>query len=201
MKHLEFEKLVKNFEGLLSLAEEQEVSGHLKQCAECAASAEKLEKFFGYARTDKAGQVSQADTARLLNIFKPEKNVSETGAPGFGQRWLASLVFDDWQTALNERFSAATDSRHLLYRVAEEQFEVDLRIHFAGGKCYLSGQVFPNCGPQGATAEIFSENEREKVSLNNYCEFVFPPLPEGLYDFRINSGGQIIEIEHLSLIS
>jgi hypothetical protein len=197
MKHLEFEKLVKNFEGLLPLAEEQKISGHLRKCAECAALAAKLESFFDYVqKSGQNEQVSQADTARLLNIFKPPKVVSPP--PSFGQRLLAGLVFDDWQTALGERFAAA-DSRNLLYRAGE--FEIDLRLLFTGGKCLLSGQVFPACR-QPASAEIFSgEVVREKVFLNDYCEFVFPPLKEGIYSFRFESGGNIIEIENLSLIN
>jgi hypothetical protein len=195
MKHPEFEKLVKNFEGRLALNEQQEVSEHLRACAECAASAAKLENFFRYANAEN-GQVSQADTVRLLNVFKPQKPASGKGESKL-KRLFASLVFDDWQMALNERF-AATDSRHLLYQA--EDFEVDLRLLFAGGKCSLSGQIFPDC-VENATAEIFSEDVSEKIFLNNYCEFVFPPLKEGIYNFRVNSGEKIIEIENLSLVN
>ncbi|MGC2238385.1 MAG: hypothetical protein WA584_19680 [Pyrinomonadaceae bacterium] len=197
MKHPEFEKLVKSFEGLLPMSEEQEISSHLRVCALCGAQARKLESFFGYVNAGKTAPVSQADTARLLNVFKrPEKSISATGE-SFVERLLAGLVFDDWQTALSERF-VADDSRHLLYRAG--QFEIDLRLHFADGKCRLSGQVFPDCGKQ-ASAEIFSENASEKVFLNDYCEFVFPPVAEGTYDFRIDSNGKLIEIENLSLIN
>jgi len=195
MKHPEFEKLVKNFEGRLALNDAQKVSEHLQACAACAASAAKLENFFRYVNAEN-GQVSQADTARLLNIFKPEKPASVKGESKI-KRLFASLVFDDWQMAVNERFAAA-DSRHLLYQA--EDFEVDLRLLFAGGKCHLSGQIFPDC-IQHATAEIFSEETSEKIFLNNYCEFVFPPVKEGIYNFRVNSGEKIIEIENLSLVN
>ena len=195
MKHIEFEKLVNNFEGLLSITEEQEVSEHLRGCAICSAQARKLNNLFSYVQTVKSEQVSQADTARLLNIFKPPKTVS---APvnSFGKRLLASLVFDDWQMAVQERF-AATDSRHLLYRA--EQFEVDLRLNFVAGKCQVSGQIFPDC-EKPATVELFSEETSEKIFLNEYYEFVFSPVKEGVYNFRINSNGIIVEIENLSLV-
>jgi hypothetical protein len=195
MKHLKFEKLVNNFEGSLSLAEEQEVSGHLRACAECRALAAGLENFFRYANADKNREVSQADTARLLNIFKPRKIIS-AGGESTVKKLLAALVFDDWQMALQERL-AMSDSRHLLYRA--EPFEVDLRLHFAGGSCQVSGQVFPDCA-SSATAEIFSAGTGEKVFLNDCGEFVFPPLKEGIYNFRINTGGTTIEIENLSLV-
>jgi hypothetical protein len=197
MKHPEFEKLVKSFEGLLPMSEEQEISSHLRVCAACGAQARKLESFFGYVNSGKTEPVSQADTARLLNVFKPERRISSAKGESFAGRLFANLVFDDWQTALSERF-AVDDSRHLLYRAGE--FEIDLRLHFADGKCLVSGQIFPDCGKLG-NAEIFSENASEKVFLNDYCEFVFLPVGEGIYNFRINSNGKLIEIENLSLIN
>ena len=199
MKHPEFEKLVRSFEGLLPVSEEQEISSHLRVCALCGAQARKLESFFGYVNAGrKSVLVSQADTARLLNIFKqPERRISSAKGETFAERLFANLVFDDWQTALGERF-VADDSRHLLYRAGE--FEIDLRLHFADGRCRLSGQIFPDCGKLGS-AEIFSETTSEKVFLNDYCEFVFSPFPEGIYNFRIDSNGKLIEIENLSLIN
>lgn len=196
MKHPEFEKLVRSFEGLLPMSEEQEISSHLRACAVCGAQARKLESFFGYVSAGKTEPVSQADTARLLNVFKPGKSISAK-SESFVERLFANLVFDDWQTALSERF-VADDSRHLLYRAG--RFEIDLRLHFTDGKCLVSGQIFPDCGKR-ASAEIFSETASEKVFLNDYCEFVFPPFQEGIYDFRIDSNGKLIEIENLSLIN
>lgn len=196
MKHLKFEKLVNNFEGSLSLAEEREVASHLRECGECGALAARLENFFRYASADKNASVSPADTARLLNIFKP-RNAPRAPSESIIKKLLAALVFDDWQTALQERL-AMSDARHLLYRA--DQFEVDLRLHFSGGICQVSGQVFPDCA-SSATAEIFSAGTSEKIFLNDYGEFVFPPLKEGVYNFRLNSGGTTIEIENLSLVN
>lgn len=195
MKHIEFEKLVNNFEGSLPLAEMQEIAGHLSECAECSGQAAKLESFFGYANADQKEAVPQPTTAGLLNVFKPSK-ASPAEKPSLVKRLFASLIFDDWQTALNERFVAG-DSRQLLYRA--EDFELDLRLTFASGKCRLSGQVFPNC-EQSAFAEISSEEIRERAFLNDYCEFSFPPLTEGIYKFRLVSGGAVVEIENLFLV-
>lgn len=198
MKHIEFEKLVNNFEGLQSPAEAREVTGHLRACFECAALNAKLENFFRYAGAGRNSEVSQADTARLLNIFKPKGEVSVKNESAF-KRLLAGLIFDDWQTVLHERL-AISDSRHLLYRAG--QFEIDLRLHFTGGSCQVSGQVFPDCTlPAAATAELFSAETSEKVFLNDCGEFVFPPLKEGAYNFRVNSGGTTVEIENLSLVN
>jgi hypothetical protein len=216
MKHLEFEKLVDGFEGFrLPLDDEKrrrEVSEHLRECEECAARAAKLEIFFRYVKADKNAEVSQADTAALLNIFKP-KGKAAAAASGRGskiKRLLASLMFDDWQMVLQERLNFS-DSRQLLYRAGE--FEVDLRLDFAvggngsGGSCQVSGQVFPDCGSSAvpaASAELYSAAAGatgEKVFLNDCGEFVFPPLKEGIYNFRLSSGETTIEIENLSLVS
>jgi hypothetical protein len=196
MKHPEFEKLVNKFEGTQSAAEEREVSAHLRACAKCAARAARLESFFRYAGAAKNAEVSQRQTAALLNIFRPKRQISAAERGSLVKRLLADLVFDDWRTALPERL-AVSDSRHLLYRAG--QFEIDLRLHFAGGGCQVSGQVFPDC-TSPADAEIFSAETSEKVFLNDCGEFVFPSLKEGIYNFRLNSGETSIEIENLSLV-
>lgn len=194
MKHIEFEKLVNNFEGLLSFYEAEELSQHLIECGQCASEAEKLKDFFAYVKADKTEQVSQATTARLLNIFRAKKNVAAQSS-SFSKRLFAKLVFDDWQTALSERY-AAGDSRQLLFQA--DEFEFDLRLNFYDGKCQLTGQIFPDCG-ESSSVEIFSENASEKVLLNDYCEFSFSPLKEGIYSIRFSLGETIIEIENLSL--
>ncbi|HEX8735742.1 MAG TPA: hypothetical protein VF721_10490, partial [Pyrinomonadaceae bacterium] len=155
------------------------------------------ESFFRYVSGGKNAEVSQSQTALLLNIFRPKRQISATTArESLVKRLLANLVFDDWQTAFAERL-AVSDSRHLLYRAA--QFEIDLRLHFAGGGCQVSGQVFPDCALP-ASAELFSAETSEKVFLNDCGEFVFPSLKEGIYNFRLNSGETTVEIENLSLV-
>lgn len=214
MKHLEFEKLLNGFESLEPPAAEaqaearREISAHLQACAECAARAAGLESFFRYVQADKNAEVSQADTAALLNIFRPKRNVSDAAAGGRLRRGgtkiktlLASLVFDDWQTVLHERLAFSTDSRQMLYRAG--QVEVDLRLHFTGGNCRVSGQVFSECASSDApaNAELSSAETSEKVFLNDCGEFVFPALKEGIYNFRLDSGETTIEIENLSLVN
>jgi hypothetical protein len=200
MKHIEFEKLLRGFEGLRSPAEEREEAEHLRSCAECARLAAGAESFFRYVKAVKSAEVPQADTARLLNIFQPKKLVSAEKESKL-KKLLASLVFDDWlETDLPQERLAVSDSRHLLYRAGE--FEVELRISFAAdGKCQVSGQVFPDCSAPEATAEFRSAETSETVFLNDYGEFVFSFLNEGIYDFRIDSGETIIEIEAVSLVN
>lgn len=194
MKHPEFEKLIGKFEDSLPKREAEEISRHLIECEQCAAEARKLSDFYSYIKADKSEEVPQATTAKLLNIFRGKKTATAKKRT-FSIKLLAKLVFDDWETALSERYAAA-DNRQLLFRA--DKFELDLRLVFFGGKCLLSGQVFPDCG-ESATVEILSENTRETVSLNDYCEFTFSPLEEGIYKIRFSFAEIAIEIENLSL--
>ncbi len=193
MKHIEFENLIKHFESLRSVAEGREVSEHLLNCEACAAQSRKLENFLGYVQRGDYEQVSQSVTANLLNIYKPKKTAAKKES--FVKKLVANLAFDDWQTALNERF-ILSDTRQLLYKT--DKFDIDLRLNFAGEKCQVSGQIFPDC--QSASAEIFSKEFSEKVYLNQDCEFVFPPIKNGVYGLRINSADKIIEIQDISLL-
>lgn len=195
MKHIEFEKLLKKFEGLLAENESVEISAHLAECCDCAAQSDKLEKFFSYANDKPQEEVGQAVTARLLNIFQPKK-AFEVKKASFGKRLLAVLAFDDWQTALNERFTFS-DTRQLLYKA--EKYDIDLRLNFIGDKCQLSGQILPDC--KGATIEIISENIREKTGLNEDCEFVFPLVSQNVYDLHIHFKDFFIEIPNFSLLT
>lgn len=195
MKHIEFAKLLENFEGLLAENEAGEISAHLAECQDCAAQSAKLEKFFSYANDNPPEEVGQSVTARLLNIFQPKKTF-EIKKESFGKRLLAVLAFDDWQTALNERFTFS-DTRQMLYKA--KNYDIDLRLNFIGDKCQLSGQILPDC--KGATVEIISENVRENAELNENCEFVFPLVSQNIYDLRIHFKDFFIEIPKFSLLT
>ena len=193
MKHTEFETLIKYFEGKLSAAEAVKISEHLRDCPTCAAESRQLENFLGYVQTREYEQVSQAVTANLLNIYKPKKTAAK--GESFVKKLVATLAFDDWQTVLSERFMMS-NTRQLLYHT--DDFDIDLRLNFTGEKCQVSGQILPDC--EDATAEIFSEESSEKVALNQDCEFVFPPVKNGIYGLRINSADTVIEIRDVSLL-
>jgi hypothetical protein len=193
MKHTEFETLINYFEGKLSAAETEKVSAHFLVCENCTAQSRKLENFLGYVRMHEYEQVSQRATANLLNIYKPKKQAVKSKS--FIKKLSAKLVFDDWKTVLNERFMMS-DTRQLLYNT--DDFDIDLRLNFSGEKCQVSGQILPDC--QNATVEIFSAESSEKVSLNQDCEFIFPPVKIGIYGLRISSADTLIEIRNISLL-
>jgi hypothetical protein len=192
MKHIEFAKLIQKFEGLRS-SDEQEISEHLLVCADCTLLQKKIAGFFNYVEFEKSANVAQSVTANLLNIYQPKKTAPKK--EGLVKRIFGELVFDDWQFALNERL-AFSDTRQMLYKV--EDIEIDLRFQFINGKCFVSGQIFPDLKEKGKVKLIFESGQTE-TELNENREFGFPPLPEGVYALEIHLNNVYIEISELSL--
>ena len=195
LPHIEFDRLVRLAEGNLSEVELQKTDKHLAACAECQSSLQKIQDFLAFAEIKTSKIVPQAATANLLNIYQPSK---QTKKESFVKRLRGVLAFDDWlpEFAVHERLSFS-DTRQMLFRA--DVFEIDLRLNFANGKCQISGQIFPDCA--GGKVEISSEDFTEKVSLNEYCEFVFPFIKEGIYNFLISSDDKKIEIPQISLVN
>lgn len=192
MKHLTFEKLVDKFEGRLGTAEAELVTSHLNECSACNADHRKLEDFFGYIGDKPSEEVPQAATARILNIYqRTPKNDSPKESL---MSRLGVLVFDDWTTALNERF-AGMDSRQMLFRA--DDIDIDLRIEFVGDKCIVTGQVFPHC----PIAEVIlrSQDTSVNVKLNDLGEFSFDPVKTGEYSLRIKNDEVDLVIDTIPL--
>jgi hypothetical protein len=194
MKHIEFTKLIEKYENTISASEELEISQHLLTCVECALVSKKLAGFFDYAQVCSLEEITQSVTANLLNIYQPQKKTSKKD--GFVKRLFGELVFDDWQFALNERL-AFSDTRQMLYKVSD--FDIDLRLQFANGKCIVSGQIFPDL-KEKVTVEIISETAQSKAELNETCEFSFQPVLEGTYDLQIHLKDTQIEISKIPLL-
>lgn len=192
MKHIEFGELLDKFEGRLPVRETREIDSHLAVCVDCQSESATLTDFFAYVARDETEQVPQAVTARILNIYQrrplPVELLSEKP---FGTGFL---VFDDWAMALNERYSGL-DSRQLLYRVGE--YDIDLRIELSGDVCRLAGQVFPAI--TGAAVEISSSKLTSEVSINEFGEFLFEPVPQDDYDLLISYSSVKILLEKVPL--
>jgi hypothetical protein len=191
MKHIEIETLINKFEGRFADGDEREIAAHIADCSECAAESAKLADFFAYSEqhfTD----VPQAVTARILNLYQ-RKPVPEAAKTNIGSR-IASLIFDDWQMALNERYSGL-DSRQLLYRIGD--LEIDLRLELVGDMCRLTGQIFPE--HNGATAEVLSATHSAPATFNEFGEFTFELMPQDIYDVRISIDNEDLTIEKAPL--
>ena len=193
MKHLKFEKLIEFFENSQPPDEARKISLHLKNCAECAGQMRRLENFFSYAPPTASEEVSQAATARLLNIFQPKKN--SPARESVVSKLFGRLIFDDWQTATSERL-AFSDTRQMLFRAGE--FDVDLRFDLSGEKCLIAGQIFSDENLSGGAVEVSSAEKTWIASLNEFGEFVFPPLPAGNFTFRISVAETVFEIADVS---
>ncbi len=188
MKHVEIESLIRKFERQLPVSKEQEITSHLAECGECRAEAVKMQDFFAYAEKHVTGEVPQATTARILNLYQRKPAVSET--PADRRPSIASLIFDDWQMALNERFSGS-DTRQFLYRLGT--YEIDLRLELVGTMCRVTGQIFPECA--GAKVEISSATHSAAASVNEFGEFTIDPVPQDDYDVRISINDEVLAIE------
>jgi len=193
MKHIEFSTLLAKFEGSLPETEVRLIESHTADCGECRETSNKLQSLFAYIPAKAIDYVPQATTARILNIYKRTPDAVHTEKT----RWfgLEALVFDDWQTALNERY-AGVDSRQMLFSLGT--YDLDMRIDLTGDKCTLTGQIFPEV--DSAIVEVLSQDLRASVPVNELGEFTFEPLPQGVYDIRITTGDGIdLHIEQVPL--
>lgn len=192
LQHIEFEELVRRAESSLP---DKNTDEHLAECTACFDGLQKLKDFFTYAETDSTETVPQSATANLLNIYQPTIKAKREN---IADRIRAILAFDDWlpEFAVNERLSFA-DTRQMLFRAAE--YEIDMRLNFADGKCQASGQIFPDC--ENGEIEISAKDFKETTLLNAYCEFILPFVPEGIYDFKLRLDNIEIEIKQVSLFS
>ena len=192
MKHLTFAVLVDRFEGRLADSDVESISSHVAECPACEADYRKLSEFFGYVNLTPTEEVPQAATANILNIFQRRPAVEKPRTSVLSK--IGVLVFDDWTTALNERY-AGMDSRQLLYRA--DGFDIDLRIEFVGEQCIVAGQVFPECTIAEVT--LCSESSSVKGSLNEMGEFTFVPVVTGDYSLRIKNNEVDLVIDNIPL--
>lgn len=193
MKHIEFSTLLEKFEGNLPEAESKAVESHIADCGDCRTAFNKLADLYAYTPDEAFEPVPQAATARILNIYQRKPAAPEPEKKSWFS--LDAIVFDDWKTALNERYSGI-DSRQLLFSLGE--YDLDLRIDLGGGKCTLSGQIFPEI--DSAMLEAVSADTQSATQTNELGEFTFDPLPQGVYDIRIsNAAGVELNIEKVPL--
>lgn len=192
MKHIDLAKIVDRFEGKLDPEDVSLVDEHVVKCAECSAVSRKLAHLFAYTAPVESEAVPQATTARILNIYQRKPARAESNRTE--GRGLVSLLFDDWQTAVNERYSGI-ESRQLLFQV--DEYQVDLRIEFSGEFGMVAGQIFPAI--PNAIVELSEQDRRISAELSELGEFVFDAVPKGSYDLRIASEDSEIFIDQVPI--
>ncbi len=190
MKHIEFAQLIEKFESGLPVPDS--ISIHVAECRSCESEYRKLKEFFGYVGQKPAEEVPQAATANILNIYQRRPAAEKTTASVLSK--LGVLIFDDWATALNERY-AGMDSRQLLYQA--DGFDIDLRIELSGYRCRLTGQILPDCS--GAEITLSNDGMSATVALNDTGEFAFDAVETGDYSLRIHNSDVDISVENIPL--
>ena len=192
MKHIDLSKMVERFEGSLRPEDIRIMDEHANKCGECSVIFRKLKTLYDYVVPVESESVPQSTTARILNIY--QRKPAQENSPRPAGQGLASLLFDDWQMAVNERYSGV-ESRQLLFQVEDHQ--VDLRIEFSGEFGTVAGQIFPAI--PNATAELVHSDRRIAVELSELGEFVFDTVPKGNYKLHIVSADCEITIDQVPI--
>lgn len=191
MRHIELSQFLEIFDGVSAAAPDRAMDAHLVVCRDCSDTYRKLTELYAYSRPAAEEDVPQATTARILNIYQRSPQPAKPSKLVFN---IASLIFDDWQTLVHERFSGL-DSRQLLFRAGE--FEIDLRIDIHGDNCTLAGQILPELAD--ATIRVESGEIVREVKTSDLGEFHFDSVPAGEYTFSITAGHVSLRVEKVPL--
>lgn len=191
MKHIELSQFLERFDGVSGAELDNSIDAHVAICSECSRTYHKLSELYAYAHPVASELVPQSTTAKILNIFQRRPQTAEPARLVFN---IASLIFDDWQTLVHERFSGL-DSRQLLFRAGD--FEIDLRIDLQDTNCTLTGQIFPELSD--AMIKVESGDIIREVRTSAFGEFHLDSLPVGEYVFSITAGDVSLRIEKVPL--
>ncbi|HQX55873.1 MAG TPA: carboxypeptidase-like regulatory domain-containing protein [Pyrinomonadaceae bacterium] len=191
MRHIELPQFLDSFDGVSPATLNNSIADHIALCPDCSGTYHKLIDLYAYPRPVASEIVPQAATARILNIFQRRPQSQEPAKLVIN---IASLIFDDWQTLVHERFSGF-DSRQLLFQAGE--FEIDIRIDISGSTCALAGQIFPELAD--ALIKVESGQYVREVQTSSFGEFYLDSLPVGEYTLSITAGDVSLRIEKVPL--
>jgi hypothetical protein len=122
---------------------------------------------------------------------KPEKSLV--------RRVLAALSFDsaEMTPVLGVRSGASSESRQLLYRAGDTDFDIRVASH---DDCWLvSGQVLGAEDLSEGSIELEGEGAQVSSPLNDLSEFTLPPVPTGSYTLRLRLMNMDIEVPGFNL--
>jgi hypothetical protein len=187
-------------EGRLSAAETADARAHLASCARCSGQAAELERVTALMRADDSVDAPRSLVFDAIGLFRSRAAERE---PGLLRRIVAALTFDSSTRtpAFGVRSGQTAPARQLLFGAGD--FDVDLRLAAGEEGWTVSGQVLGPCA--GGRVEAFAAGAHEEAaaqtSLNDLCEFMLPPVPEGTYALRLRLNDTLIEIPALSLVA
>jgi hypothetical protein len=194
--HLPFEKLADLAEGRVPPEERVEALAHAAACPRCDAKLTELRRVVGLMRADESMDAPQELLASAVNMFRARRAAAPT-KPSLVERIVAALSFDSLQMrpAYGVR-SGQPAARQLLYSAGES--DIDLRVAPSGDDWVVSGQVLgADCA--GGEVELKGASGAARVTLNEQCEFRFPPRPSGTYSLRLRLGNTEVEVPELEL--
>jgi len=196
--HIRFAELVDLAESSSASSERHAAAlAHAKACVQCAAKVADLERTIMLMRGDESADVPAHAIAAAVSSFRTRRvpdNTADSVADAFkaeARRLLAVLTFDSRQMSPSYglRAGGLATERQLLFSAGEN--DLDLRIAPSGEDWRVSGQVLGDCA--GGSVELFGPIDRVQATLNDLCEFHFPPMPAGNYALRLRLGDTDVE--------
>ncbi|HXG92382.1 MAG TPA: hypothetical protein VNN73_08445 [Blastocatellia bacterium] len=190
--HIEFERLADFVEGCLATDDRASVNNHISQCSRCAEKAAQLESVIGLMNEDRSEDAPRYAIANAVAMFCLRKKPAESGV----RRLLATLKFDSltMSPAFGVRAGAATD-RQLLYLAGQNRLH--MQVSAVGEKWQISGQVLGPCA--GGTVELRGPAGTIETSLDEICEFMFPPVASGSYALMLHLSDTDMEVPELKM--
>ena len=190
-KHIPLEDLTDLAEQINASTNRDAMLSHLKTCADCAKTFDRLQHVVGLMRKDTGEDAPRDVLQRAFNIFRAPERISLL------RRIVAVLSFDS--LALAPAFgtrSGQTEARQLIFSADEN--DIDLHISAKENEWVIAGQVLGQ-GCEAGEVVIEGENVLLSSALNDSCEFTFPPVPSGDYRIRLRLSGIEVEVPRLEL--
>ena len=190
--HIEFAALIDFAEGRLGVEEQGQVATHLSVCERCSAQAAEVRDVINLMSTDVAEDAPRHARSAAARLFQARAKTSESPL----RRVLAALKFDSLQPgfAMGLRAGAAAE-RQLLFEAGDN--ELQLQIAAASGGWQITGQVLGPCAD--GSIELEGDQGSARASLNELCEFVLPPQPDGVYSLTLHLANTELAIPELKL--
>lgn len=192
-KHIDFEAMLDAVDRKISL--DGQAESHLATCENCGQEFQRVQNLLRAMREDQSHDAPRDVLAYAVNLFSQRR---DSHAPSLVQRIVAALTFDsfDRAPAFGVR-SGASAARQMLYNAAER--DLDIRINpQANDRWAIAGQVLgENCS--GGEIILQGAEVNESAPLNEDCEFVLPPVPQGTYHLLLKLGDFEVEVQKLEV--
>ena len=190
--HIPFAALVDLAEGRLASDELAAMEPHLAGCGDCRDRVARLERTLELMRSDVSESAPEYAVNRAVSLIRGRADPESSML----RRVLATLKFDSLQLApaLGVRAGAPSE-RQLLFAAGDN--EVQLEVIQAGESWAVSGQVLGPC--KGGKVELRGPAASARTELNEMCEFMLPPVPEGGYALTLRLSEVELEVTDLRL--